>query len=381
VSTYDFVEKDLYAVLGVAKDASAGEIKKAYRKLARELHPDSHQGELKTEERFKAVSEAYDVLSDPERRKDYDEARALFASGAFRGGVPGGNGNVRIEVNDLFGGGGGGLGDLFGGLFGGGGGRGAQRGPRRGGDLETEVTLGFADAVRGVTVPLRLASPHACAACRGSGARAGTSPRTCQSCQGSGATSRTMGGFGMSEPCGECRGRGRLIDDPCPDCRGSGTTTAERTLTVRIPAGVADGQRIRLAGKGSPGEQGASAGDLYVVTHVLPHPVFGRKGDHLTLTVPVTISEAALGAELTVPTLDSPVTLRLAPGTASGRTLRVKGRGVERPSGKKGDLLVTVEVVVPQQVSAAARAALETLAAEQPGSELRAHLAEEVTGG
>jgi molecular chaperone DnaJ len=381
VSAYDFVEKDLYAVLGVAKDASPGEIKKAYRKLARELHPDKHQGDPKTEERFKAVSEAHDVLSDPERRKEYDEARALFASGAFRGGRPSGNGfgngNVRIDVDDLLGAGGGGLGDLFGGLFGGG--RGPQRGPRRGGDVETEVTLGFADAVRGVTVPLRLASPHTCSRCRGSGAKPGTSPRSCPTCQGSGATSRTMGGFGMSEPCGDCRGRGQLIDDPCPECRGTGATTAERTLTVRIPSGVADGQRIRLGGKGSPGERGAPAGDLYVVTHVLPHPVFGRKGEHLTVTLPVTISEAALGAELVVPTLDTPVTLRLAPGTSSGRTLRVKGRGVERANGKKGDLLVTVDVVVPKQVSPAAREALEVLAREQPGDELRAHLVEEVS--
>jgi molecular chaperone DnaJ len=183
----------------------------------------------------------------------------------------------------------------------------------------------------------------------------------------------------VSEPCGECRGRGRIVDDPCADCGGSGTTTAERTLTVRIPAGVSDGQRIRLAGKGSPGERGAPAGDLYVVTHVLAHPVFGRKGDHLTVTLPVTISEAALGAELAVPTLDAPVTLRLAPGTSSGRTLRVKGRGVERAGGKKGDLLVTVEVVVPKQVSPAAREAFEVLAQEQPGAELRAHLVEEVS--
>jgi len=374
----DFVEKDYYAALGVAKDASPAEIKKAYRKLARTLHPDKNGGDAAAEDRFKGVSEAYDVLSDDKRRAEYDEARSLFGGGGVRPGAGGfrpnghGFGGGGINLEDLFAGAqGGGLGEAFGGMFGGT----RRRAPRRGADLEAEVTLDFADAVLGVTVPLRIAAPHACRACRGSGARPGTSPRQCGACQGTGAvTSMQGGGFGFSEPCRECLGTGSVVDDPCAECHGGGVTTQERTLTVRIPAGVADGQRIRLAGKGSPGERGALPGDLLVVTHVRPHAVFGRSGQHLTMTLPVTIAEAALGAEISVPTLDSPVTLRLPAGTASGRTLRVRGRGVPRKQGVTGDLLVTVEVAVPQKLSAATRKALETLAREQPGDGLREHL-------
>jgi len=351
-------EKDYYAALGVAKDATQAEIKKAYRKLARDLHPDKGGDET----RFKEVSEAYAVLSDEQKRAEYDEQRSLFGSGGFRGGPGGG-----FSVGDMFGGG---LGDIFGGMFG----NGARtRGPRRGGDVETEVTLDFAEAVNGVTVPLRLASPHTCGTCHGSGAKPGTSPRTCPTCRGAGTVSRNQGPFSLSEPCRDCRGRGRMVDDPCPECRGSGTATRERTLTIRIPAGVADGQRIRIAGRGSPGENGAPAGDLFVVVHVTPHRVFGRRGDHLTLTLPVTFAEAALGAEVTVPTLDGTVTLRIPAGTPSGKTFRVKGRGA-----RSGDLLVTVEVVVPTRLSSKAKKALETLAAED-GADPRAHLIQEVS--
>jgi molecular chaperone DnaJ len=368
-------EKDFYAALGVAKDASAAEVKKAYRKLARELHPDKNAGDAAAEARFKDVSEAYAVLSDPAKRAEYDEQRALFAGGGFRPGHGPGAGGTRVDFGDLFGaGGGGGFGDLFGGLFGGGGGR-SSRGPRRGGDVETDVTLDFAEAVRGVTVPLRVASPHACRNCGGTGAKPGTAPRTCPTCGGSGAVAVSQGPFSLSQPCRDCRGRGRIVDDPCPECRGSGVTTRERTLTVRIPAGVDDGQRIRLKGRGEPGDAGGPAGDLFVVVHVTPHPVFRRRGDHLTLAVPVTFTEAALGAEITVPTLDGTVTLKVPPGTSSGRTFRVKGRGVVRPSGRAGDLLVTVEVAVPTSLSPKARQALETLAAED-GHDPRAHLRE-----
>ena len=354
-------EKDYYAALGVAKDATAAEIKKAYRRLARDLHPDKGGDEA----RFKEVSEAYAVLSDDTKRAEYDEQRALFGSGGFRPGAGGG-----FSMGDLFGGGG--LGDLFGGMFGNGS---RPRGPRRGGDVETEVTLDFTEAVNGVTVPLRLASPHACTTCHGSGAKPGTTPRTCGACHGTGSVSRNQGPFSLSEPCRDCRGRGRIVDDPCPDCRGSGTATRERTLTIRIPAGVSDGQRIRIAGRGSPGEQGGPAGDLFVVVHVTPHPVFGRRGDHLTLTLPVTFSEAVLGAEVEVPTLDGSVRLRVPPGTPGGKTFRVKGRGV-----RGGDLLVTVDVVVPRKVSSKARKALETLAAED-GADPRAHLMRELSRG
>jgi molecular chaperone DnaJ len=365
LSTY---EKDHYAALGVSKDASAAEIKKAYRKLARELHPDKNAGDAKAEARFKDVSEAYAVLSDPAKRAEYDEARALFGSGGFRGAGRGFGGGTRVDLGDLFGGGG--LGDVFGGFFGGG----RQRGPRRGGDVETDVTLDFAEAVNGVTVPLRLASPHACRTCGGSGAKPGTAPRTCPSCGGTGATSVNQGPFSLSQPCRDCRGRGRLVDDPCADCAGTGATTRERTLTVRIPSGVSDGQRIRLKGRGEPGEAGGPPGDLYVAVHVTPHRFFGRRGKHLTLTVPDTFAEATLGADVTVPTLDGTVTLKVPPGTPTGKTFRVRGRGAAG-----GDLLVTVEVAVPRNLSAKARQALETYAAAD-GADPRAHLTE-VTHG
>ena len=383
MSTKDFLEKDYYKALGVAKDASQGDIKKAYRKLARELHPDKNPGDAKAEARFKEVSEAYGVLSDESRRREYDEARSLFGSGMPGGGFPGGfrpggggAGGTTFDLNDLFGQGAtranqgaGGLGDLFGGLFGGRGG--ATRGRTgaagaRGADVETEVTLDFPEAVHGVTVPLQLASPAACRTCGGIGARPGTAPRQCPICLGVGLVTRNQGAFAFSEPCRECRGTGSVIDEPCPDCRGSGVTTQTRTITVKIPAGVADGQRIRLAGKGVPGERGGPAGDLYVRVHVRAHELFGRKGDDLTLTLPVTFPEAALGTTVRVPTMDGSVTLKVPAGTASGRTFRVRGRGVPKRSGGAGDLLVTAEVAVPKNLPGEAKEALEKYAVAQP---------------
>jgi molecular chaperone DnaJ len=384
MSTRDFIEKDYYAALGVPKDADAGAIKKAYRQLARDLHPDKNPGNADAETKFKEVSEAYDVLSDPKRRAEYDEARRLFGAGAGRAGFPGGSGGFPgggfggggqpFDVGDLFGATGaaggreaGGLGDILGGLFGGaaGGarGRGTAAGPARGQDVETEATLSFEEAVLGVTVPLRMQSPGTCSTCAGRGARPGTSPHTCPVCLGAGATSRSQGAFAFSEPCRQCRGTGQVVDDPCPTCGGNGITTQTRTITVRIPPGVKDGQRIRLTGKGAPGRRGGPAGDLFVVVHVSEHELFGRKGDDLTLTVPVTFAEAALGTTLTVPTLDGNVSLKVPPGTASGRTLRVRGRGVPG-KGRSGDLLVTVEVAVPMRLTAEQRSLLEKLAAE-----------------
>ncbi|MEN3300969.1 molecular chaperone DnaJ [Pseudonocardia sp.] len=376
----DWIEKDFYRELGVASTASADEIKKAYRKLARELHPDANPGDAKAEARFKSVSEAYGVLSDTTKRKEYDETRALFAGGGLGGGAggfPGGfsggfpGGSQGFDVGDIFGrsgaGGAGGLGDLFGGLFGSGGRGGAQgystaSRARRGADVESELRISFEDAVRGATVPIRLSSPGRCDTCGGSGARPGTSPRTCPTCNGQGLVSRSQGAFAFSEPCRDCRGSGRIVDDPCPECGGDGVSTRTRTLTVRVPAGVDDGQRIRLAGQGEPGRGGAPAGDLYVKIYVSPHRIFGRSAknsDDLTLKVPVTYPELVMGATLTVPTLDSTVSLKIPAGTSSGRTLRVRGRGVERRDGRKGDLLVTVEVAVPQKLDEAAAEALE----------------------
>jgi len=386
MSTRDFIEKDYYAALGVPKDADAAAIKKAYRKLARDLHPDKNPNNAEAEARFKDVSEAYDVLSDEKRRAEYDEARRLFGAGAGRaGGFPGGfgggggggfaGGSQPFDLGDLLGqtGGGraGGLGDLFGGLFGGGGSGGsgararsqAASGPARGQDVETEATLSFEEAVLGVTVPLRMQSPGSCPTCNGTGAKPGTSPHTCPVCQGAGVTSRSQGAFAFSEPCRNCRGTGSVIEDPCPTCAGSGITTQTRTITVRIPAGVKDGQRIRLPGKGAPGRRGGPAGDLFVVVHVTDHDLFGRKGDDLTLTVPVSFAEATLGTTLTVPTLDGSVSLKVPAGTTSGRTLRVRGRGVPA-KGRAGDLLVTVDVAVPARLTSAQRKAIEALAEE-----------------
>jgi molecular chaperone DnaJ len=363
----DLLEKDLYKVLGVPKDATDAEIKKAYRKLAREFHPDANKGDVKAEERFKEISEANDVLSDAKRRKEYDEGRALFGNGGFRPG-PGGFGGGGFDLGDLFGGGqgggnpagggfGGGLGDVFGGLFNRGAGRAA---PRRGQDIETEVTLSFTEAVDGATVPLRMSSQAPCKACAGTGDTNGT-PRVCPTCVGTGQVSRGGGGgFSLTDPCVDCKGRGLIAQNPCEVCKGSGRARSSRTMQVRIPAGVTDNQKIRLRGKGAPGETGGPSGDLYVLIHVDPHPVFGRKGDNLTVTVPVSFTEAALGGEIQVPTLGGPpVRLKLPPGTPNGRTLRARGKGAVRKDGTRGDLLVTVEVAVPPVSDGKAFEALE----------------------
>jgi molecular chaperone DnaJ len=382
MSTRDYVEKDYYKALGVSKDASQADIKKAYRKLARQFHPDANKGDAASEEKFKEISEAYDVLSDETKRREYDEARTLFGSGGFRvprGGAGGGNG-VPFDLSDLFGGGaaaaGGGIGDLFGNIF-----RGRQgAAPRRGADVEAEVTLSFTDALSGVTLPIQLAGAGACPTCQGSGAKPGTGSRVCPSCTGTGMSSRNAGGFAFAEPCRECRGRGIVVDDPCPTCDGSGQALSTRTLRARIPAGVADGQRIRLKGKGQPGEHGAPAGDVVVLVHVKPHPVFGRKGHNLTLRLPVTFPEAALGATVKVPTIDGPpVAVKIPAGTTTGRTLRVRGKGVPKRDGTRGDLLVTVEVAVPQKLSEAAREALTAYAEAQP-DDPRSHLTAMVGG-
>ncbi|CAM3914013.1 molecular chaperone DnaJ [Nocardiopsis rhodophaea] len=362
MSTKDYLEKDYYKVLGVSKTATQDEIKQAYRKLARANHPDANTADPKAEERFKEISEAYSVLSDEQRRKEYDEARSLFG-GAYQPG--GGTGPGGFDMGDLFGHGptGGGVGgerlsDLFGGLFGGRG-RTSTR-SRRGADVETETTLTFSEAARGATRSFKLTSDAACASCKGTGARAGSAPRMCPTCSGTGHDSTILGGFSLSEPCSQCKGRGLVVDDPCPVCNGSGRGKSTRTVQTRIPAGVSDGQRIRIKGKGAPGEHGGPAGDLYVVVHVQPHPVFGKTGDNLTITVPVTFPEAALGADVRVPTLNGmPVTVKIPPGTPNGRTFRVRGKGADRRDGTKGDLLVTVEVSVPKTLSEDARAALE----------------------
>src|ERR1700742_1165734 len=380
MSTKDYLEKDYYKALGVSKTAKPAEIKAAYRKLARKYHPDANKGDASAEERFKEISEAYSVLSDEKRRKEYDEARSLFGGG-FRvptGSRPGQQGGFGgFALGDIFGGSGGdgdggGLGDLFGGVFNRGGRTTAQNRPRRGADVETETTLSFGDAIDGTTVALRLTGEGPCPTCHGTGAKAGTMPRMCPSCQGTGQSARNLGSFGIAEPCKECHGRGMVVDDPCPACTGSGRAASSRTIQARIPAGVADGQRIKLAGKGAPGERGGPAGDLYVRVHVTPHPVFGRSGGNLTVSVPVTVPEAALGADIKVPShRGAPVTVKIPAGTPNGRTFRVRGKGVRRSDGTYGDLLVTVEVIVPKNVSNKGRQALEDLREATAGEDPR----------
>jgi molecular chaperone DnaJ len=389
VSQRDYLEKDYYATLGVTKDASQADISKAYRKLARELHPDANPGDAKAEARFKEVSEAYSVLSKTDKRAEYDKVRDLLASGAFGGGrggggfggFPGGGmGGQGAQAFDLS--------DLLGGFFGqGGGGPGAGRAGgarggraqagRRGRDLETELTLSFDDAMVGVTTTLRVSGPAPCSTCNGSGARPGTAPVTCRTCGGSGFVTQDQGMFGFSEPCPTCGGRGQEVTDPCPTCHGSGSESRSREIRARIPAGVKDGARIRLPGKGEAGSFGGPAGDLFVTVHVQPHEIFGRKGDDLTVRVPVTFTEAATGAKLRVPTLDGAVTVKVPAGTESGKTFRVRGRGVPKSNGAYGDLLVTVDIHVPRKLSRTQKKMLEDFAATEP-DDLRAHLESQV---
>src|SRR6201992_2120456 len=388
MSAKDYLEKDYYKVLGVPKTAKAEEIKSSYRKLARKYHPDANKGDRDAEERFKEISEAHDVLSDEKKRKEYDDARSMFgggfrAPGTGRPGQPGGG--FGFDLGDLFGGGGtgtgtgtaggGGLGRILGGMCGGGGRAGTQTRPRRGADVETETTLSFSDSVDGTTVPLKLTGDGPCPVCHGTGAKAGTVPKVCPTCEGTGQSSRNLGNFAFSEPCKTCRGRGLVVEDPCTSCNGSGHAASTRTIQARIPAGVADGQRIKLRGQGAPGERRGPARGLYVRVHVTPHPVFGRSGGNLTVTVPVTVPEAALGADIKVPShKGAPVTVKIPAGTPNGRTFRVRGKGVRRSDGTYGDLLVTVEVIVPKNVSTKGRQALEDLREATAGEDPREDL-------
>ncbi len=360
----EWFEKDYYETLGVSKSASDKEIKKAYRKLAADLHPDKNPGNTVAEEKFKDVSAAYDVLGDETKRKEYDEVRAMgpMGGGGPRGGGPGG---FSFNVGDMQDGG---LGDLLGNMFGGGrrGGSSAGVGPRRGADVEAQLTVDFEDAVQGLETSLYLTSDATCSTCAGSGAKPGTSPHVCQNCGGRGVVDDNQGFFAMSAPCPVCQGSGSIIEHKCDTCRGSGIERRPREVKTRIPAGVKDGQTIRLKGRGSPGRNGGPAGDLLVELKVIPHPRFGRKGDDLTVTVPVSFTDAALGADVDVPTLNgAPVTLRIKAGTQPGSRHRVKGKGIERTTSagvKRGNLIVTVDVVVPTELTDAQRAAIEALA-------------------
>jgi molecular chaperone DnaJ len=354
----EWFEKDYYKTLGVSDDASPKEITKAYRKLARDSHPDTHPGDAAAEERFKEVSAAYDVLGDEAKRKEYDEIRKYGPVGGMGGAGTGGspfNFNVGSD----------GLGDVLGQMFGRGrrgGGASSAAGPQRGGDIEATLNLDFADAAKGLTTTLYLTSDAPCSTCSGSGAKPGTQPKVCSICGGRGVVDDNQGFFSFSSPCRNCGGNGVIIETPCGTCRGSGVERRPREVQARIPAGVADGQRIRLKGRGAPGRNGGPAGDLIVECHVQPHERFGRDGNNLTVRVPVTFTEAALGADVQIPTLDGPtVTLRVRPGTQPGSRHRVRGKGIATAKAT-GDLIVTVDVVVPTELNDEQRRALEAFA-------------------
>ena len=354
----DWVEKDFYKALGVAKNAPRDEIRSAYRKLAQKYHPDANPDDPSAEERFKDVSEAWSVLSDEDKRAEYDDVRRLVESGAYAGGgSPGGGfpgGGQRINVDDLFGGPGG-MGDLFGG---------GRRGPQRGPDLSTRMSLSFREAVGGSTRTIHLDGDASCGRCRGSGAEPGTQKTICPTCGGAGQVSHNQGFFSFAQPCPQCRGAGNVVAVPCTQCRGSGTERRARDVTVRIPPGVEDGATIRARGKGGPGRDGGPSGDLLVRVAVEKDSLFGRRGNDVTVKVPITFAEAALGTEIDVPTLDGHVRLKVPAGTPTGKTFRVKGRGVPRAKGRPGDLLATVQVTVPPKLSRQAKKALAEWDAE-----------------
>jgi molecular chaperone DnaJ len=343
--------RDLYGVLGLKKGASADEIKKAYRKLARQFHPDRNPGDAEAEARFKEVQTAYDVLKDPEKRKRYD----AFGSANGRTGAPPGGAGPDLGDFDL--------GDLLGNLFGRGAGTrpGGRPAPARGADLEAEVRLSFEDSLRGLETRIPVEVVAACRECGGSGARPGTAPKICPECNGRGVKAESQGLFALSQPCPRCRGNGTVIERPCPRCAGSGQERRTKTYTVKIPAGAKDGTRIRLKGKGEAGQNGGPAGDLFVVTRVAPSETYERRGDDLVVDVPVGYPDAALGATVEVPTPEGAVSLKVPAGSQDGKLLRIRGRGAPKLKGGKGDVLARIRLAVPAKVTKKQRELLEEL--------------------
>jgi molecular chaperone DnaJ len=369
---------DYYKVLGVDRKASAQDIKKAYRKLAREHHPDRNPGNTDAETRFKEVSEAYDVLGDKEKREQYDAGTGPFATAGAGG--PGGFGGG-FQGFDF---GGAGMGDILSNIFGSSGRRGARGQARpvqeRGADLEAHVQISFDQAIHGAQVPISVPTHQRCPTCHGTGAKPGTSPRVCPVCEGRGIETEGQGVFSLSRPCSRCGGSGTVIDEPCPTCHGSGAVRTVRRLRVNIPAGVKEGSRIRLANKGEPGRNGGPHGDLYLITHVAPSPVFARRGDDLQVDVPLTIPEALRGAEVRVPTLAGSKTLRVRPGTKHGTVQRLRGEGPPRVGGKgNGDIRYRFTIDVPESLTEEQTEAVDTLAKVMNGDP-RAQLFEEAKG-
>ena len=355
--------KDLYKVLGVSKGASQDEIRSSYRKLARKYHPDANREDPKAEERFKEIQQAYEILSNPQKRREYDEGPRAFFGGGGAGNVPGGTGgrsNVSFsDFSDLFGN----FGDIFGAATD------SKRQSTRGEDVTVSVNLKFKDALKGSTTRITVPVEEGCERCGGTGAAPGTAPRVCPGCSGRGVRSRDQGFFALSEPCGRCGGEGTVVEKPCSSCEGAGRLRRSRQVTVKIPAGAKDGMKIRLPGRGSAGRKGGPPGDLYVVTRVAEHPVFERRGDDFLLNVPVSFVEAALGAQIEVPRPGGgTVKLKLPPGTRDGKRLKVRGAGAPPArggGGAPGDLVVRVGVVVPEKLSRREKEILEALAEER----------------
>ena len=360
---------DLYAVLEVSKGATQEEIRRSYRRLARKYHPDANPNDTGAEERFKEIQQAYEVLSNPERRREYDEGPKAFFGQPSNGSPGGARPADFTDFSNLFGS----FGDIFGG--------GVRNRPQavRGEDVTVNVNLKFKEALEGVTTRVTAPVEEGCEDCRGTGAASGTAPRPCPECLGRGVRSRDQGFFALSEPCGRCGGEGTVVEKPCPRCTGTGRVRKSRQVTVRIPAGAKSGTRIRLSGRGSAGRKGGPAGDLYVVTRVEEHPVFERQGDDFLVEAPVSFVEAALGAEIEVPRPQGgTVRLKLPPGTQDGKRLRVRGAGApkvgsaragsprERGEGPVvGDLVVRARVVVPKKLTRREREILEALAEER----------------
>jgi molecular chaperone DnaJ len=354
---------DYYKALGVEKKATPEEIKKAYRKLARRYHPDRNPDDKDAESRFKEISQAYDVLGDPEKRKQYDSGTGPFAGGA--GGGFGGFGNFDFDASSM--------GDILSDLFGkqGGGRRQGRTRPRseRGADVEARVSITFDQAIAGAQIPLQVPMQSTCETCHGTGAKPGTTPSVCPRCEGRGIETQGQGMFSISQPCSRCGGAGTIIEDPCPTCKGVGAVRTVKRLRVNIPAGVRDGSRIRLAGKGETGRNGGPPGDLYLITNVSPSPIFKRKGENLEVEVPLSIPEALRGAEVQVPTLSATKTLRVAPGTAHGTVQRLRGEGPPKLGGgsDRGDIHYRFVIDVPKELSDEQREAVEALSKTMQG--------------
>ena len=351
-------KRDYYEILGVTKSATEQEIKSSYRKLALKYHPDRNPGDKEAEEKFKEAAEAYSVLADTDKRHMYDRFGHAGLGGAATGGF---DPTVFTGFEDILGG----LGDIFGfsDVFGGG----RRRGPQRGADLRYDLEISFEESANGAETAIQIPRQETCETCNGSGAAAGSSPTACPQCHGRGQVRYQQGFFTVARTCGQCRGTGQIIAKPCQTCRGVGRVQKQRKITVRIPAGIATGQRLRLNGEGEAGPQGGPAGDLYVVIHVQEHPFFHREGNDLYCEIPLNYPTLALGGDIQIPTLDGEEAFTVPEGTASGQTFRIRGKGMPDVTGRgRGDLLVTVKVVIPKKLTKEQKKLLQELATALP---------------